>query len=87
MSKVLKAGFLAPPLIVSFNWKEKKRTQSEMLFFPFVTKRFMDKYVLGENHRQEGYKMFNYARLNSLPHFRLVKHGTKTSWEAGLPEN
>lgn len=86
INKVLKAGFLAPPLIVNFKGKKKKLDQSEILFFPFVTKQFMDDYTLGDKHPQKGYKMFNYARLNKLPHFRLVKHGKKRCWEAAAPE-
>ena len=86
ISKVMKAGFLAPPLIVNFRWTHGSHQQSEILFFPFLTKKNMPHYELGVGHRQEGYKMFDYARLKRLPHFRLGKSGKKRVWEAGLPD-
>ena len=86
ISKVLKAGFLAPPLIVNFKGKKGKLAQSEILFFPFVTKEYMDQYELGKNHRQAGYKMFTYGRLKQLPHFRLGTRGKHRVWEAASPE-
>jgi hypothetical protein len=82
--KVLKAGNIAPPLIVSFNWKEGNRTKSEILFFPFVTKNHMKNYPLGKGHRQEGYRMFDYVELTKLPHFRL--NAQEKIWEDGSPE-
>ena len=81
--KVLKAGNLAPPLIVNFK-KDGNRTKSEILFFPFITKNHMKKYALGKGHRQEGYKMFDYVELKKLPHFRL--NTQKKLWEDGSPE-
>jgi hypothetical protein len=48
INKVLKAGFLAPPLIVNFKWQKGKQTQSKILFFPFVTKGNMEDYALGK---------------------------------------
>lgn len=80
--KVLKAGFLAPPLIVNFRCASGSRRKSEILFFPFVTKKYMEHYRLGENHRQKNYRMFNYVNLKSLPHFQLTQHG---KWIAGSP--
>ena len=86
INKVLKAGFLAPPLIVNFKWNEGKQKMSEILFFPFLTKEYMDDYKLGKEHRQAGYRMFNYARLKRLPHFRLETSRKQRVWKAGLPE-
>jgi hypothetical protein len=83
INKVLKAGFLAPPLIVNFKWRDGKRKQSEILFFPFITKEYMGKYRLGKGHRQEGYEMFNYVSLKKLPHFQLVTEGKKRIWRSG----
>jgi hypothetical protein len=81
--KVLKAGFLAPPLIVDFKCEDRQRTESVILFFPFVAKNHMEHYSLGKHHRQKGYKMFNYVELTKLPHFRLIPHGKKRLWETG----
>lgn len=77
--KVLKAGFLSPPLIVNF--KPAGREQ-EILFFPFVPRSHLKKYNLSENHRQANYAMFDYCGLVELPRFRLAKKGKNYSWEA-----
>jgi DNA-directed RNA polymerase subunit RPC12/RpoP len=77
--KVLKAGFMSPPLIVNF--KPPGREQ-EIFFFPFVPRSHLTKYHLSENHRQKNYAMFDYRGLDELPHFRLAKQGKNNLWLA-----
>lgn len=38
MDKVLKSGFMIPPLIVNFKWKEKDIEHQKVLFYPFIPK-------------------------------------------------
>jgi hypothetical protein len=88
INKVMKAGFLAPPLIVYFRGtklkgKKNHKTKSQILFFPFVTKKTMVNHTL---NRPDRYKMFNYDGLLNLPHFELVKKGARKIWETGLPK-
>src|ERR1035441_1841828 len=75
--KVLKAGFMSPPLIVNFNPPNRNQ---EILFFPFVPRSCLTKYRLSKNHRQANYAMFDYCGLDELPHFRLAKKGNKRFW-------
>ncbi len=73
MSKVLKAGFMPPPLIVNFKWKEKKQDHQQILFFPFVPKSHLLHYRLSADARRANYEMFRYSRLLTLPHFILFQ--------------
>ncbi|HEY5504334.1 MAG TPA: DpnI domain-containing protein [Sedimentisphaerales bacterium] len=77
--KVLKAGFMSPPLIVNFNPPGR---EPEILFFPFVPRSCLTKYRLSKHHRQPRYAMFDYRGLDKLPHFRLAKQGKKIYWMA-----
>jgi hypothetical protein len=78
MSKVLKSGFMPPPLIVNFKWTEDLIEKQEILFFPFVPKSHLRPYQLSDTAVSKGSRRFNYADLRSLPHFRFL--GGK--WEA-----
>ncbi len=60
MEKVLKSGFLVPPLIVNFKWKEKDQERQEIRFYPFVRKKNLKKYIANIKSRGRLYKMFNY---------------------------
>lgn len=79
--KVMKAGFMSPPLIVNF---KPPGHDQEILFFPFVPRSCLTKYRLSKHHRQANYAMFDYRDLDKLPSFRLEKHGTKRVWKANL---
>ena len=68
--KVMKAGFMSPPLIVNF---KPPSGESEILFFPFVPRSCLVSYRLSKHHRQANYPMFDYRGLDKLPHFRLEK--------------
>ena len=63
MEKVLKAGFLTPPLIVNFKWGNKQK----IIFYPFVPKTNLKKrqVIVKAPHRK--LHMFNYVNLNELP--------------------
>lgn len=73
MSKVLKAGFMPPPLIVNFKWKENEQDHQQILFFPFVPKSHLLHYKLSADARRANYEMFRYSRLLTLPHFILFQ--------------
>ena len=67
MDKTLKAGFLPPLLILNYKWNEKGKERQRILFYPFVPKNHLKKYVLSENAVRANYKMFNYVDLDKLP--------------------
>jgi DNA-directed RNA polymerase subunit RPC12/RpoP len=69
MDKVLKSGFLTPPLIMNFKWTENGRMKQEIRFYPFIPKRNLNKYRLSEKARRANYWMFTYKGLDRLPHF------------------
>ncbi len=71
MEKVLKSGFITPPLITNFKWEEKGEEKQEIRFYPFVPKNNLRKYQLSSSARRANYKMFHYTGLNELPHFVL----------------
>ncbi|MDP2676937.1 MAG: DpnI domain-containing protein [bacterium] len=73
MEKVLKSGFITPPLITNFKWKDKTGTHQEIRFYPFVTKKNLKKYKLPAHARRANYWMFNYVGLDILPHFVIYK--------------
>jgi DNA-directed RNA polymerase subunit RPC12/RpoP len=79
INKVLKAGFMSPPLIVNF---KPSGGEQEIQFFPFIPREHLKKFKLSENHRQANYAMFDYFGLAELPHFLLMKNGKKFSWKA-----
>lgn len=71
IDKVLKAGFVIPPLIANFKWKEKGRERQEIRFYPFVPKIHLKKRQLSPTARRANYRMFNYTGIDKLPHFIL----------------
>src|SRR3989338_11713684 len=71
MSKVLKSGFITPPLFVNFKWKDESKLKQEIRFYPFVPKKNLLYYQLSVKARRANYKMFRYSGLNQLPHFVL----------------
>ena len=78
LHKVLKSGFMVPPLLVLFRWSERGRRRQEIRFYPFVPKAHLKPYRLSASARQANYMMFNYVRLSSLPHFVATPRG---SWD------
>jgi len=71
MDKVLKSGYLVPPLITNFVWSENDLTRQEIRFYPFVPKKNLKKYKLSETARRANYEMFRYTGLDDLPSFML----------------
>ena len=71
-NKVLKAGYLAPPLIVNFKWETKDGKHREIRFYPFIPKTNIKKYTLSPTAKRANYKMFRYEFLNDIPFFTLL---------------
>ena len=69
MDKVLKSGFIIPPLVVNFHWERDGKQRHEIRFYPFIPKTNLEKYQLSPNARRANYKMFHYTGLNTIPHF------------------
>jgi len=72
MEKVLKSGFLVPPLIVNFKWREGGIEKQEIRFYPFIRKNNLVKYLANIKSRGRLYKMFNY-NLKGLKYYILYK--------------
>ncbi|MDD3178335.1 MAG: DpnI domain-containing protein, partial [Candidatus ainarchaeum sp.] len=64
MNKVLKSGYMVPPLIVNFKWKEKDVFHQKIVFYPFVPKSNINKYQFSHTARRANYKMFRYTKLD-----------------------
>lgn len=73
MEKVLKSGFITPPIFVNFKWTENKKQKQEIRFYPFVPKINLKKYQLSSTARRANYKMFNYVGLDKLPYFVVYR--------------
>ena len=71
MDKVLKSGFITPPLILNFKWEENKKNKQEIRFYPFVPKKNLNKYKLSKKAKRANYWMFTYVGLDKLPYFIL----------------
>lgn len=71
MEKVLKSGFLIPPLIVNYKWTYKGELKQEIRFFPFIMKKNLVPRVANIHGGQRIYNMFDY-NLNGLPYFKLM---------------
>jgi DNA-directed RNA polymerase subunit RPC12/RpoP len=46
IDKVLKSGFMIPPLFINFKWKEKDKEKQTIIFYPFIPKANLKKYQL-----------------------------------------
>ena len=73
IDKVLKSGFMMPPLIANFKWKEKGVEHQKIIFYPFIPKENLKKRQLSATARRANYKMFNYIGLDKLPNFTLYE--------------
>jgi len=74
IEKVLKSGFLAPPLIVNFKWKEKLETKQEIRLYPFIKKSNLVKYTANIKSRGRKYRMFNYNLKNQIYYILFEKN-------------
>ncbi len=73
IDKVLKSGFMVPPLIANFKWLENGKKQQRILLYPFVPRNHLRKRQLSAHARRANYKMFNYVELSKLPCFVLYE--------------
>ena len=73
MDKVLKSGFLIPPMIATFKWEDKTGKHQEIRFYPFISKSNLKKHQLPPTAKRANYWMFNYINLDTLPNFVLFK--------------
>ncbi len=73
VAKVLKSGFLMPPLITNYKWTEGRIKRREIRFYPFVPKDNLKKSLRHIKSHEREYWMFNYVGLEKLPHFVLYK--------------
>jgi len=73
IDKVLKSGFMMPPLIVNFKWNEKEIGRHRIIFYPFIPRANLKKRQLSPTARRANYKMFNYVGLDKLPSFILYE--------------
>ncbi len=71
MEKVLKSGFITPPLITNFKWSDKTGDHQEIRFYPFIPKKNLKMHKLSPTARRANYKMFNYVGIDKLPYFVL----------------
>ena len=73
VDKVLKSGYLMPPLITNYKWKENKMEKQEIRFYPFVPKINLKKSLRDIKSHNRKYWMFNYTDLDKLPYLLLYK--------------
>ena len=73
MNKVLKSGFMTPPLFLNFKWVEKGKEKQEIRFYPFVPKKNLHNYKLSETARRANYEMFTYKGMDKLPNFLVYE--------------
>lgn len=71
LEKVLKSGFLMPPLFVYFEWEEQDCICHEIRFYPFIPRKNLKHYTLSPKAKRANYQMFNYINMNELPFFML----------------
>lgn len=73
IEKVMKSGYMVPPLITNFKWKDKEGEHQEIRFYPFVPKVNLKMHKLSPTARRANYKMFNYTGIDEIPFFTLFK--------------
>ncbi len=73
ISKVMKSGYMIPPLIANFKWSDKEGKHQEIRFYPFVPKINLKMHQLSPKARRANYRMFNYIGIDEIPYFVLYK--------------
>lgn len=73
IDKVLKSGFMVPPLITNFKWIEAGEAKQEIRLYPFIPKKNLKKRKLSPAARRANYEMFNYVGIDTLPYFVVYK--------------
>lgn len=79
IDKVLKSGYLVPPLIANFKWEDTLGKKQEIRFYPFIPKDNLFKYKLPMTAKRANYMMFRYVGLDVLPYFVLYSGVQKSS--------
>lgn len=69
--KVVKAGYLTPPLFVNFKWFDKEGFRQVIWFFPFIAKGNLKPYKLSPKAKRANYEMFRYINLDKIPFIEL----------------
>ncbi|MBT3412911.1 MAG: hypothetical protein HOJ15_00260 [Candidatus Jacksonbacteria bacterium] len=70
MEKVLKSGFITPPLIANFKWNNHQ----EVRFYPFIPKKNLKKRFTTIKKSGRELWMFNYIGLDKLPYLIVYKN-------------
>lgn len=65
--KVLKAGFIMPPLIANFVWKKDSKNHRKIIFYPFIPRTHLKMRATIIKSTGRKLKMFNYISLDTLP--------------------
>lgn len=73
IEKVMKSGYMVPPLITNFKWFDKEGDHQEIRFYPFVPKVNLKMHKLSAEARRANYRMFNYVGIDEIPFFTLFK--------------
>jgi len=73
ISKVMKSGYMVPPLITNFKWEDKDGKHQEIRFYPFIPKINLKMHQLSDKARRANYKMFNYIGIDEIPFFVMFK--------------
>jgi hypothetical protein len=73
MNKVLKSGYMVPPLFLNFKWREGTKDRQIIWFYPFVPKKNLSNYKLSSTARRANYEMFTYKGMSDLPRFLVFK--------------
>lgn len=74
VEKVLKSGFIMPPLITNYKWNDRRKEKQEIRFYPFVPKKHLKKSLRNIKSQKRKYWMFNYIELDKLPFFTVYKN-------------
>lgn len=76
IDKVLKSGFLTPPLILNFKWIAAGKRRQEILFYPFVPRKNLKKRFTKIKKSGRELWMFNYVGMNDIekvPYYVLYR--------------
>jgi hypothetical protein len=74
VDKVMKSGYLLPPLIGNFKWMENGKQKQEIRFYPFITRSNLRKRQLPPTAQRANCWMYDYVSLDKIPHFVLYKN-------------
>lgn len=74
-SKVMKAGYLSPPLFINFKWLDRSGAANRRIdFYPFIAKDNISPYILSPTARRANYKMFKYVKLDKIPRIEMYRY-------------